>query len=311
MSKNFVNNDSNFKQSQINNTIIELSKFEVDSKNFVNICPLMEILNEGLIIKPKNISDSINWQNFKINESTKATNFEQLIEDEDLENNLYFIKKEKNDPIHIYHEDKNNDEKKIKELKNDLLRKKRGRKGTSGKHNKFSDDNLLRKCKHLILKIFFNFINKKIRDIYKNNIGYGINLKKLLTINQKQKLDASIDFNKEFLNKSLGDIFSENITTRYTNYPLTHNKNLIHFLKIDQNGNSEYFKRLFNLTFLECLNHFRGIKKIEELEGIDGIESLENEYNNDEDYLKSLNYHFNNYENIIYSKRTRNNKKVK
>ena len=31
-----------------------------------------------------------------------------------------------------------------------------------GKHNKYSDDNLRRKCKHLILKSMLDFINRKI-----------------------------------------------------------------------------------------------------------------------------------------------------
>ena len=309
MHKNFDNNDINSKQGQTNNNINEISKIEIDSLFFENMSP-MEILNKDYILKPTIINDSINFHNFKCNDMTK-TAFGKLIEEADLENNNYFINKENNDSIHIFQEFKNIDKKQAKELKCNKLRKKRGRKGKDGDHNKFTCDNLIRKCKHLVLKSVLNFINNKIKDIYKNNIGYGILLKQLLIINQKQKSDASIDYNKQFLNKSLSDIFSENITTRYTNYPLNHNKDLIQFLRTDENGNSEYFKRLFNLIFMDCLNHFRGSKKIEELEGIIGIESLENEYNNDPDYLISLKYYFKNYENILNNKRARDKKKSK
>ena len=57
---------------------------------------------------------------------------------------------------------------------------------------------------------------------------------KPLTINQKQKANVLIQFNQEFLNKSIGDIFSENISTKYTNYPLSHNKDLIQDLLNDK-----------------------------------------------------------------------------
>ena len=53
-----------------------------------------------------------------------------------------------------------------KESKNDIvvLRKKRGRYRTTGSHNKFSDDNIRRKCKHLILQSVMEYINEKIKN---------------------------------------------------------------------------------------------------------------------------------------------------
>ena len=136
-----------------------------------------------------------------------------------------------------------------KDLRNNILvKRKRGRPGESGNHSKFSDDNLRRKCKHLVLSSLFSFINQKINALYNNNIGKGIFTKKLLTINQKQKSEASIEFNKEFLFKTIGDIFSENISSRYTNYPETHNKKVINYLKNDEKeSNRNYFRALFNL----------------------------------------------------------------
>ena len=60
----------------------------------------------------------------------------------------------------------NNDNVKIKKLKKDLTStgRKRGRAGTKGDHNKYSDDNLIRKVKHLTLKKLLEFINKKIEE---------------------------------------------------------------------------------------------------------------------------------------------------
>ena len=87
-------------------------------------------------------------------------------------------------------------------------------------HNKYSDDNLRTKIKYLLLKNLLNFINNKILDIYNNNIGKGIFKKELETLNTKQQTNPDINFNRKFLAKTLDEIFSENISTRYTTYPL-------------------------------------------------------------------------------------------
>ena len=102
------------------------------------------------------------------------------------------------------------DDRKSEDNTYNSLKRKRGRNGpgcTGGEHNKFSDDNLRRKVKHLVLKNVFDFINEKIRSMYRV-INKGIFTKQLLTINQKQISDATILFNKKFLEKSIKDIFS-------------------------------------------------------------------------------------------------------
>ena len=149
-----------------------------------------------------------------------------------------------------------------------------------------------------------NFINKKIKEIYKNNIGKGISKKQLLTIKYEQTYKTNIDYNKQFLNKSLGDIFSNDISKIYKNFPAEHNKNLINQFKNDD----KYFRDLFNLSFLECLKHFRGEKKIMELKGLKGIETLKDEYKDDEDYLNSLEYYIMNLETVINGRKAKNPK---
>ena len=264
-----------------------------------------------------------NTQNYKIKEgNTRSTNDEENVMDNELqkhdkealnvkeeeENSFQNLNSEK-DCFIIPEEEKYFEE--IKESKNNPmpLGKKRGRNNTGeGEHNKFSDDNLRRKCKHLVLKSLFNYINKNLKKIYKN-IGYGIFKKQLLTINQKQKSNATVLFNRDFLNKTIGDIFSEDISNRYTTYMPTHNKDLINFLKNEENSNiAQYFKNLFNLRFIDCLKHFRGTQKFDLLEGLEGFDSIKEKYENDKDYLKSLNYYIMNYEDIINNKRIRKGK---
>lgn len=216
------------------------------------------------------------------------------------------LQKEKTTQIYTSKES----EKKTTEM--NTTKKKRGRAYTTGEHNKFSDDNLRRKVKHIILKNLMDFINDKIYYFYKGNIGKGILIKRFLTINQKQKADATVTFNKIFLNKTLGDIYSEDISSRFTIYPPNHNKILVNQLINDKDENiKQYFINLFNLTFTDCLEHFRRTKYFKELEGLPDIGYINHKYEDDKDYIESLSYYFNNFEKITNNKRRRNRRKKK
>ena len=116
--------------------------------------------------------------------------------------------------------------------------------------------------------------------------------------------------NKEFLNKKLKEIFSENISNKYIMYSKDHNKKLIQNL-LNENDEEKRikFNKLFNLTFLECLNHLIGKKYIEELEGFPSLENICKRFNEDQEYLNLLNYYIINFEEIIMRKRTRSSKK--
>lgn len=187
-------------------------------------------------------------------------------------------------------------------------------------HNKFSDDNTRRKCKFILLAYIKDFINKKIEEKY-NNIGCGVNIKKLMTLNKKQVSNSKIDFNKEFLKKTLSEIFSEPISSRYTNYPNNKNEKLIEELFNEKDNEKRlYFQKLFNLSFLDCVNHFIENEKIEILEGLTLFkEMIVNEKElknknivldgeNSDEYLKHLEYYFKDYEEILRRKSSRKRK---
>ena len=133
------------------------------------------------------------------------------------------------------------------------------------KHTKFSSDNLKRVCKHLVIENVMKFINKKIFEVYEGNIGKGLTKKKLMKLNREQKKNADVEFNKIFIKKTLKEIFSQKITNQIKLYEADHNKNLIDKLISEK---SDDFKNLFNLTFIECVEHFIGDKQIEELKGL-------------------------------------------
>ena len=191
---------------------------------------------------------------------------------------------------------------------NQERRRGRGRERgeSNGKvHNKYIFDNMLRKTKGMIIKVLFNFINKKIMAIYDDNIGQGNNIKKLFMINQAQVSNANIDFNKAFLEKTLGEIFSADLTKRIVNYNRDHNKILIEKLKNEKDEEKkEYFNGLFNLEFSDCLKYFRGANvnndKYKYIKGLKKFCDLKNEANfrqkNDPDFIEYLELFINDYE---------------
>ena len=73
----------------------------------------------------------------------------------------------------------------------------------------------------------------------------------------------------------------------------------------------KYFTELFNITFLDCLKHFRGEIFVKELEGLNCFENLKeiikNKYKEEEgdDYVESLEYYLKNYESIVNIKKPR------
>ena len=186
------------------------------------------------------------------------------------------------------------------------------KKNSKQKHNKFSDDNLRKKCKHLVLSSVLEFINKRIFDIYEGNIGNNIYRKELLINNKNQKMNSNITFNREFIDKKISDIFSEIISTRYTNYLPEHNKLLIERLKNEEDENKRiYFTKLFNLTFNDCLNHFIEKKFIDELQGMKSFEIIKGTLGDDPEYISILRYYLNNFHNIVYNKNPRKSKTKK
>ena len=201
--------------------------------------------------------------------------------------------------------------------KNSNLEKKRGRKRKDNssieepKHNKFTDDNIRTKCKHLVLDSLIKFINKKIKILYNEDIGNNIFRKELLTLNSKQTTDNTVNFNKKFITKKLSEIFSDSISGKFTNFPPEHNKLLIQRLINEEDENKkDYFQKLFDLTFLQCVKHFIGSDHIDELDGMKCFNEIKKQFN-EKEYIELLEYYFNNYEEIIMKKKPRNKKKIK
>ena len=191
-----------------------------------------------------------------------------------------------------------------------ILGRKRKTDKSESINNKYSDSCLRSKCKHILLYNLKKFINKKIYEMYGGKIGYGAYVKNLLNLDYKQNKNVNVEYNKNFLNKKICDIFSESISNSYTNYKKDHNKSLIKELMEEEDiTKKNYFNKLFNLTFLECLKHFRKDEFIPELKGFDEYDNEIKKYDNDLDYKECLDYQLKHFEEIINKKKSRNREK--
>ena len=187
--------------------------------------------------------------------------------------------------------------------------KKLGRKRkddeTPSAHNKFSNDIIRKKIKTLIIKELQSFINRKIVEIYGEDAGEGMVRKRLMKLSGEQNSNR-LEFMKEFLNKTLLNIFSGNVTSGLIHYSKDTNIKLINDLindKIEQR--SSYFKGLFNITFLDCLKYYRGENVCKEyLKGLTRFSHYikKNEVKLGKDYIEHLSAYLHNYEKNIFKK---------
>jgi len=232
MSLDDLNNDKiNKCQSFLNlNNVNPKDNFDLSSEDEE------EDLNSSKKINENFISNNNFDTEFK---SCLITNHNNKIQDinnkyEIINFNFFIIDKNKSDYLKEHKSDKNKVDK-----YNNKEEKKRGRKRKRENnndnednvdkkaHNKFSDDNLRKKCKNTILKYALKFINEKIKEKYKNKIGHGKFKKELKILNQEKKAKSTVDFDKSFLTKTLKDIFSGDISARFYNFSKDYNRELI------------------------------------------------------------------------------------
>ena len=179
-------------------------------------------------------------------------------------------------------------------------------------HNKIIEVNLFRKCKTILINKLLKFINNKIKEIYNNNID---NRTRLFILNKNLVESTRLDFNLMLLQKSLLEIFSENNINRIIIYHLdpNWNKRLIEKLLNEKDDDKrKYFENLFNLTFLDYLDHFTTKRVIEEFQGLKTFLDIKNDENelkrlklDDKEYVNSFEDFSNNYEEKLLNRKRR------
>ena len=142
-------------------------------------------------------------------------------------------------------------------------------------------DILRRKLKTLVINNAFIFINGKIKN---SNF-------KIRNIEGDIKREKKIVEERIFMDKTLGEIFSNKVSDRFSTIQnkVDYNKEKIDKLR---NINNE-LKNIFDITFIQCLNHFIGKESLELLNGMTTFEKIAF---NDEILKTNLWYVCSNYE---------------
>ena len=201
--------------------------------------------------------------------------------------------------------------------KNELLGKKR----QNENHTKFAFDNLVRKIKSKLFGALLIILNKSLEKDPKPNSNQDSKEKKgevktecFLKIDQKIILQTNIEENKKLLDSKLRDIFSEKVSTKAMNYSkqykLDYNKNFIEKIKNDETRRKT--NDILDMTFFQCLEHFRGSKRYEALNGLEKeYENVIGEMRNEPDYMESFVEQLNYFEVMYNNKKARKSKKNK
>lgn len=263
-------------------------------------------------LSQKNLDFKIESNNKPIAPTKASTRF-----DKSFDNKIDDYESMKNSSNNFYQDSikEENDEPNFHELKSNLIIKKkkvgRKRKLDYEDNHKIANDNMIRKCKHLVINNCIEFLNFQIKKIYHNNIGEGILIKKILDINQIQKSDNKLESTKLFLNKKLSEIFSVDISSKYTSFLPDHNKILIsRLLNEEDTEKREKFQKIFNLTFADCMQLFLGNNnKYIEFEGFPVLDEIKDELNEDNEYLEKIKNFLLNFEDIIKHKKPRKRNK--
>ena len=171
-------------------------------------------------------------------------------------------------------------------------------------NNGINCSSLSKKIRTIVINEIIDFTNRKIK-FYLKDINRGIFIKQFLDIDKSDLSHSNVDFDKKFIHFKLKDIFSKDISKKITRYFPGHNRNLLHFLIIPENEGSYYFSQLFDLSFLDCLEHIRGSKNIELLNGMKNMEEIFESYKSNKNYYDSLIKNMTNYEIYLNRKKSR------
>ena len=202
-----------------------------------------------------------------------------------------------------------------------LGRKKKGS-GEKGEHDKYDDDNLIRKSKKEFRDAIYKFTNSKIREldfqlvIKIDNQEYEV--KKLLNLGQTLVKESSVEENEELFQSPIKNILYE-ISGKYKKYPENFNIVAIDELSKNPNEKCQKIANFLNLDYLDCLKYYRRDKDALEDHYLDSLKGLELKFDelpkilrkqgHEKDYEESLIYIIKHIEHIYDSKTARESRK--
>ena len=301
-----------------NGDIQQLMEDELDGTKFGQDNGLSNLIEEKDLEDEKhNISEENTSQNSKTNtENTLTDNSSNSSNSKTTKEIIFTITKDakvKKIPIVPKEPEIELEQQQEKETPK-LLGKKQER-----THTKYSFDNLVRKIKSKLFASILIILNKSLKDKKekasakenqkqkKSEVMYNCFLK----LDQKIILQTNVKENLELFNKQLREIFSEDVSSKVQNFSkhgLKHNKIFIEEIKNDESRTKT--NAILDMTFFECLEHFRGTKSYPALNGLEEeYEKVIEDLSIEEDYKDNFIEHLKNLENMFQNKKPRNKKR--
>ena len=284
--------------SPIENSELELS-FEFNYSK-INYSP--QLSNELSLIENSNtLTDNINYDNALYEVFGNNHNIDS--ENDDIS--------ERNSNVHI---EIDNSQMNSNSNHQKFLGRKRKDSKSTGDHNEYSEDNLLRKFKIYNIETFRTKINSELKTtpVFIENNGKKYEAKKLLKINQKFAKDITVNEARNFLNNKIKTIFSVDISGLYKNYPKNYNQLVIEKLYKENKTNVTC---ILEKSVLECIKYFRKDEDAFSNEENSCLKGIERRYESlpqdlrkkgfKDDYIKSFFKIIKDFENIIEKKSPR------
>jgi hypothetical protein len=231
---------------------------------------------------------------------------------------LYFSSDNNN--LFLYSSPQNNKNPPAPKKTNNFLGRKKKNSGEIGLHNKYSENNRVRKFKVIMKDALLDLINSKIKENIK--LTLLIDQKEfvvdgLLNIRQDQIISTNTIDNRQLLDKTIREIFSDEIAQNFRKYPKNYNRLVID--KIYEIENGEKIIPILDMTYLDCIKYFRKDQNYMDDERFFCLKGLEKKFENlsedltnegnDKKYINMLFDLIYNFENIFLTKKSRKSRK--
>ena len=288
-----------------------------NEENNYNLFPFEENIITPKLFEDDEENEKPNTELYFIKNNTNNNNIDNINTKEKTYNKIEIIPK----PKVFYIE-------KIKKVNKNKRKNLLGRKRNSDKenlekssnkkqHTKNAFDNISRKIRGKIFGAVLIFLNKVFNEEEEIDLDDPIFPKgkqrkrkipiqnvSFLQINQEIIIQNNVSENLDLLNKTLREIFSGSVSKKVKNYGLDHNQLLIQ--KIKESKGKARTNKILDMTFLQCLEHFRKSKMYEELSGLElQYDNMIEEMNekHEKEYMDNFVECLNNYEALYRQKR--------
>ena len=181
---------------------------------------------------------------------------------------------------------KKNNKKKTKKIKGPIF----GIMKIHKNKRKYDFDNIMKKIKPFLLNSIFYYVNPLIKGVI------------LLKIENKVVTNTDTEFNKKLLKTTLKEILSLDISNKTKN-PKDHNRKIIKKIYEEKNQTVMDF---LNLTFEEFIRNFKRNPKLKRF--YDNFIKRMKQKKQEDDYIRSFEYYFDNYVEILEKRRINKNK---